>query len=314
MYCVRINGMGLRMSRWESLRSLLRRRDARRDAEQMLKMELDNLKFRFGRFDESKVASDVKKKLNDLFEEPNLKWDDAYQIENQIAMLLTGACLRQEITARLREARTRNATDAAVLQTDFDDLLKSNEKDDVLRYFLLQVLENINWQKKLKFLEREIRLEATRNTLALAFMALVLVLLPYFPWLSWLASPLYTALTFGLLGALFSRLITLQRPRSKLTLEELRDAKKFGYIFLRACIGACGALIIYFFFQSEMVKSDVFPKFMNGVMSSDGKNSALLIIWSFIAGFSEWLVRSVLSSTERQFGGAMAGRATTPES
>src|SRR5713226_5912935 len=111
----------------------------------MLKMELDNLKFRFGRIDESKVASDVKKKLNDLFEKTDRTWGDAYQIENQIAMLLTGDCLRREIKVRLREARTRDATDAAVLQTDYDALLKSNEKEEVLRYFLLEVLENISW-------------------------------------------------------------------------------------------------------------------------------------------------------------------------
>jgi hypothetical protein len=67
--------MGPCMSRWESLRSLLRRRNA----DEMLKMELDNLKFRFGRIDESKVASDVKKKLNDLFEKPKPTWDDAYR-------------------------------------------------------------------------------------------------------------------------------------------------------------------------------------------------------------------------------------------
>jgi hypothetical protein len=103
-----------------------------------------------------------------------------------------------------------------------------------------------------------------------------------------------------------------------LTLEELRNAQAVLYIFLRACIGVCGALIVYFFLQSGLVAGDLFPKFgetTNGVASvSDGKSLALLIIWSFIAGFSESLVPSVLSSTERQFGGAMGGRAATPES
>jgi hypothetical protein len=249
-------------------------------------------------------------------------WDDAYQIENQIAMLLTGDCLRREIKVRLREALTRNATDAAVLQTDCDALLKSKKEDDVLRYFLLEVLENVHWASKLKHLAREYRLKATRNTLLLAALALFFVLppflLPYIPLLSWLRSGLYTVLTFGLLGALFSRLITLQTPRIALRTEELRNALTYRYIFLRACIGMCGALIVYFFLQSELVTGNVFPKFREStsgvVCVSDRRSLALLIIWSFIAGFSEYLVPSVLSSTERQFGGAMGGRAATPES
>src|SRR6266545_3249715 len=106
--------MGLRMNRWESLRSCLRHRDPghRDPEEEMLQMELSNLKFRFGMIDQSKVASDVKEKLNGLFDKRDPKWDDAYQIENQIAMLLTGDCLHQQIKYRLREALTRNATDA----------------------------------------------------------------------------------------------------------------------------------------------------------------------------------------------------------
>jgi hypothetical protein len=214
----------------------------------MLQMELSNLKFRFSRIDQSKVASDVKKKLIDVFEKPDKTWDDAYQIENEIAMLLSGELLRQEITARLREALARNARDAAVLQTDYDALLKSEKKDDeVLRALLLQVLENINWQKRLKYLSRKIRLKATSKTLYLAAGALLLVLWPYFFWLPasiWAYFGLYTVLTFGLLGALFSRLINLQR-RSDWTLEELRNAQTVGYIFQRACIGVCGALIVY---------------------------------------------------------------------
>jgi len=298
----------------------------------MLQMELSNLKFRFGRIDESKLASDVKKKLNDLFEKkPAPTWDDAYQIENQIAMLLTGDCLHQQIKYRLREALARNATDAAVLQTDYDDLVKSNEKegrtsfDDDLHYFLLEVLENINWQKKLKYLARWNRLQATRKTLWIVAGALVLVLWPYFFWLPaciWAHFGLYTALTFGLLGALFSRLYNLERSGSKLTLEELRHAQTFRYILQRACIGACGALIVYFFLQSELVTSvvsPVFEKLGEDVKSvRDGQvshisNLARLIIWSFIAGFSESLVPSVLSKTEGQFGGAVsAGPAKGP--
>jgi hypothetical protein len=121
-------------------------------------------------------------------------------------MLLTGDCLRREIKVRLRDALKRNATDAAVLQTDYDGLLKSNKKegrtssDDFLRYFLLEVLENVHWASKLKHLARKYRREATGNRCYSPRWRCFLVLLPHIPLLSWLRSSLYTVLTFGLLG------------------------------------------------------------------------------------------------------------------
>ncbi len=296
--------------------------------DEMLLMELRNLEFRFGRIDKSKLSSDVKKKLNDLFQRAPT-WDDAYEIESQIAMLLTGDWLHQEITARLREALERKAPDADALQSEYDAFLKSEKKeptvaDEVLRSLLLQVLENINWQKKLKHLARKIRLTATRRTLCFVVWALLLVLWPYFVWAPafiWVHFGLYTALTFGLLGALFSRLINLQS--SNLKLEELHNAQGPGYIALRACIGVCGAVIVYFFLQSELVQSVLFPVFKKlgeDVKSvGDGNlfqisNLARLIIWSFIAGFSELLVPSILSTTEGQLGVAVSARPATPGS
>src|SRR5713101_7240865 len=183
--------MGLRMSRWESVRSSLGLGGPDESGpDEMLQMELNRLEFRFSRIDVSKLASDVETKLYPELEKslkkPPLTWDDAYRIESQIAMLLSGDRLHQEITARLREALARNARDAAVLQKDYYDNLPKSEKegttsgDDVFRDFLLQVLENIHWHSKLKYLTRKIRLEATRNTLKVAVVALGLVLLSYF--------------------------------------------------------------------------------------------------------------------------------------
>ena len=138
---------------------------------------------------------------------------------------------------------------------------------------------------------------------------------------------LYTSVAFGFLGALFSRLITLQRQWSAMALDELYNARAYHYIILRASIGVLGALVVFFFLQSGLVQGKVFPNFSELSMTSVHFSSAvgeqlrwptrlllpsadlaLLIMWSFLAGFSESLVPTVLSGTERQFGAAAAPR------
>jgi hypothetical protein len=80
-----------------------------------------------------------------------------------------------------------------------------------------------------------------------------------------------------------------------------------------------------FFLQSGLVEGSVFPKFdqlgmkMISFGGADGVNwptklllpsgsLALLIMWSFIAGFSESLVPTILQNVERQLGGAINSR------
>jgi hypothetical protein len=286
----------------------------------MLEMELNQLYFRFSMIDEATIDGDIEKKcyehLQTCFKVPpnqwNKKtWDDAYRIENQIAMLLRGDFLHHEIKARLREAGDRKARDAANLESDYNSLRKAIEEkhmangDGLLRNLLREILENIHWNSKLKYLKRKLRLEATRNMLLFVMIAVVCVLVIYFMYsqvLS-LSSQLRTILlllmvaTCGLLGALFSRLIKLHTQWDVITLEELRYWKDPLYILLRSCIGVCGALILYFFIQSQTVKGTIFPQ-LDGP-TSNPEDTALLIMWSIIAGFSESLVPSILSTTSR---------------
>jgi len=160
---------------------------------------------------------------------------------------------------------------------------------------------------------------------------------------SWL--PLYSALTAGLFGALFSRLLYLQQRWDTLTIGGLRDAREFTSIFLRGCVGMTGAVIVSFFLMSKVVDGALFPNFptigfdtwnyqqprekpqpdpktppqspssgaTGGKPDEDSKQQpdfiafhlifpskdlALLIVWSFLAGFSERLIPTILQDTE----------------
>jgi len=143
---------------------------------------------------------------------------------------------------------------------------------------------------------------------------------------SWAGLPLYTALTAGLFGAFFSRLMYLQTDGAKLSMDELGSAREFSSIALRGCVGMCGALVVFFFLQSGIVQGSLFPDFdkigleLGTVPLTEGdatnvlrsllpkQDLALLVVWCFLAGFSERLVPSILSSTETTIGDAARGQ------
>jgi len=85
--------------------------------------------------------------------------------------------------------------------------------------------------------------------------------------------------------------------------------------------GAIGALVLFCLFASDLIKGDLFPSittaltsdaaknnphsffaFLNSAGPENGVQTAKLLVWSFIAGFSERLVPTALD----QLGGKLA--------
>lgn len=327
----------------------------------MLRLFRTNLEVRLRTVDEASLQSDHQKKIyatvTEMLKPPvkgaarNNEWDDMYKAESLIAMLLRGAQLREEINGRLTQLSAECPIEAAALRRDYETMIKpsgeanAKPEDCLLRAFLLRVMEAIHWSAKKKYLARPIRKEATKSILKCTLFAFCLLILPYLYLLFdftvptvtgegtttqpihkiWSLFALYTALTAGLLGAFFSRLMKVQGSWDDMALEEVFLHREFSYTLLRAGVGVCGALIVYFFLRLGIADSALFPKFdnvrlefvnidvptavhMTFVMPSQAL--ALLTFWSFLAGFSERLVPGILSSTERQLGGAATGHAS----
>jgi len=122
------------------------------------------------------------------------------------------------------------------------------------------------------------------------------------------------AFAAGLFGATFFMLVDLQRTIPVSSSLELRDMWTFKMIGLRCAVGIGAATILYFFFQTNLLGDGFWPKIASMGFDpvkhtvDDGffkdiefrlpdKNTSLLVVWSFLAGYSQTLVPNILTRT-----------------
>lgn len=276
------------------------------------------------------------------YDRRNSAWTNAYRLELLLALAEPSERLVPELEARLAQADEEKVVGAARLRGILQQMtlpqnaqnptpvVDPKDRDCRLKSLLIDIIQNIQWQLTRKYAFRGLQRTATRKIIYAAVASFVLFLLPYVSiffvyWEdngslkeihNWIGFPLMTALTAGLFGAYFSRLLYIQKNWSLLDYEELASAGEIPSILLRGIIGICGSAIIFFFLHAEIVAGDLVPDFTKMTMSLDtppneqlpatfliGKNLALLIVWSFIAGFSERLIPSILARAEVRFDG-----------
>ena len=174
-----------------------------------------------------------------------------------------------------------------------------------------RLIRDVQWYGKILDLEKTY-VTKTRIRTALLFVGSILLFfaVDQLPWLSELLSiekgdkgdAILTAVTSGTLGTCFSMLISLKGKLQISSLSDLRLIHRLDYIFSRALIGFVSGLVLFYFFDSELMHAPIFPHFNhNGAPTQflNHENLALLVIWCFISGFSEKLVPDLLFKTEQ---------------
>lgn len=114
---------------------------------------------------------------------------------------------------------------------------------------------------------------------------------------------------FGVLGAFMS----IQRRLRSLPAEDQELlATSWCFVCLSPFAGGTLAIVLYILFISGIVSGELFPSFVEGDKKASGferllkcraagyDDYAKLIVWAFIAGFSESFVTNILGSLSRQ--------------
>ena len=258
---------------------------------------------------------------------------DKYRAElDTINARVTAAEAAVETAAKMAAARADEASLATAhgQAKDHAEEVAANAARD-RRAILTPVLDDLQWQYQKTNLVRDAVWSSAWHLLGFGVIASFFVAVPFLcflfeRWTGWhpfsdLMSlfpnyGLYTAMSFGLLGAFFSRLTSLNLTAASLTLEDAENRYSWASLYIRGSVGMFGALLFYFLMRTGII-SGVAPNFddfsfkrvaVSSVLTDatvliPSKDWALLVLWSFIAGFSEKLVPESLSKVEAQVSG-----------
>lgn len=121
---------------------------------------------------------------------------------------------------------------------------------------------------------------------------------------------LLVAMASGLFGATFSMLVKYRARAAQGSEDDLQAALAWYTLLTRASVGLGASAVLYFFFESGLLNGTLWPnlaqlKFEVSQVGGSGatavvpnKDWCLLVIWTFLAGFSESLVPNILTQTE----------------
>lgn len=128
-------------------------------------------------------------------------------------------------------------------------------------------------------------------------------------------SSFYVAVAAGLFGAAFSMMAQTKKRVEVSSLEDMRSNARFGMLLFRLGVGIGAAMIVYFIFDAEVLGNGALTPQLTGVgfggaeriasnvaigALSPNRDLCLLMLWCFVAGFSEVMVPAILRQAEGQ--------------
>lgn len=249
-------------------------------------------------------------------EQAGRNWTNAYEIEQLLVHLFDDDTVATELRIRILEARSILRPElAAMYEAHFDAIEKRSGGADAAgvpnsrRTLLARLVNDLQWRYIVNEATRRYSKLITRRTATLSVFALsvfiIMVVVIATKGVTFSYGDLHLLWVAGLAGtwgATFSMLATLKTRLGESKFDDLKLMKAGSMLLSRAAIGAGAACILFFFLLSGLLGGSAFPSLVGpsdqGLKLLPATDLALLIVWCFVAGFSEQLIPGLLASTE----------------
>lgn len=241
--------------------------------------------------------------VEELLKDEKITWSNAYQIEQLLVDLFDDRNLEVELQSRLLEAESNLGPALAAQYLK----LAAGMKTPVERRALLRRLVNdLQWRYTVNEVKRTYAKEITRITglifiVTIGLFAAAVLGRAIFGKPSPETADVALLLLAGLAGgwgAGFSMVAGLRSRLDAADLNDLKLLKSKWILWSRPLIGVGAACILYFFLISGLLGGTAFPTLNGPATQPSPRDVALLVVWCFVAGFSERLVPALLSKTE----------------
>jgi len=234
-------------------------------------------------------------------------WERLYEAEQRLGRYLPDDLIASEAAKRFVEAEKLGVTSKDELKKAYDAATTPDGK----RAVYLSLLDDVHFRYVKRGLDRRMRRIAAKrmNNFGGVLLALLIVIVLAFMLVenkSIATAHIPVVIYFGALGAFFSRIASFQAKAATLDYDLIEQDFAAWAITVRLFIGSIAAAILYLLVLSKLIGGELFltapEKLAFVTLGLEYKlptfDFAKLLVWCFVAGFSERLLPDQLTRLE----------------